>query len=178
MHACVGAWSVQWQLCDGGMGSEEQAEEEGKRIRCGAKGKEGSATPLAQCELILPGTPRHLELLMGPIGFIVEGRRRSWRQLRLGAVDPEGCRSWGWGVRPRTEGWLFTELLRLKQTGSSQGLRVGSAGCFVVGCDVLWAPYLSSSVFWKHEYNLLLNSFIWQLLLWGKKRKGKIGYLH
>lgn len=51
----------------GGRGSEEQAEEEVKEDK--VKGREsegGSATPLARCELILCGTPRHLELLMGP----------------------------------------------------------------------------------------------------------------
>ena len=36
------------QLCDGGMGSEKQAEEEeeGKRIRCGAEGKREDLQPL------------------------------------------------------------------------------------------------------------------------------------
>ncbi len=42
----------------GGRGSEEQAEEEGERIRCGAEGEGGSAAPPACCELILSGTPR------------------------------------------------------------------------------------------------------------------------
>lgn len=53
----------------GGRGSEEQAEEEGLEDKVWG----GSATPLAGRELILSGTLRHLELLMGPIGCFVGG---------------------------------------------------------------------------------------------------------
>lgn len=64
------------------------------RIKCGVEGRRGSATPLARSELILYGTPLHLELLMESDELTCQGMM-VWDAAEAWCCCPGG---WRWTV--------------------------------------------------------------------------------